>query len=153
MKFSGKMWLMIILKVTKKHALHFFWKTHFLQNHRGRSNWPTPAFLGSKKDKDTVYNIGSKSKGLFESKLFPGPSAFLPNLNSFRYKIGIQFSNTPLIVEQNNCTTKTLNFSIVYDLYDGPRIPLRNFTIKNWFFGATNLAKNIDKIKRVCSSY
>ena len=77
----------------------------------------------------------------------------MPSLNYFRYKIGIQFSNTPLIVEQNNCTTKTLNFSIVYDLYDGPRIPLRNFTIKNWFFAATNIAKNVDKIKRVCSNY
>ena len=39
MKFSGKIWFMIILKVTKKQGggvSHSLWKTHFWKNHRGR---------------------------------------------------------------------------------------------------------------------
>ena len=42
-KFSGKMWLMIVLKVTKNRASRFLWKTHFWKNHRWCSNWH-PAF-------------------------------------------------------------------------------------------------------------
>ena len=35
---------------------------------------------------------------------------------NLRYNIGIQFNNIPLVVEQNNYTTKTVNAYIVYDL-------------------------------------
>ena len=41
--------------------------------------------------------IGQKSKGLFKSNLL---SAFLPNIKYFGYKIGKQFNNIPLFLEQ-----------------------------------------------------
>ena len=34
-----------------------------------------------------------------------------------------------------------------------PKVRLRNFTLKNCFFGATNIVKNIDKEKYVYSGY
>ena len=42
--------------------------------------------------------------------------AFLSNIKCFRKKIGIQFSSTPLVIEQNIYTTKIVNVYIVYDL-------------------------------------
>ena len=42
---------------------------------------------------------------------------------------------------------------IVYDLDNWPKILLRNFTLKNYLFGATNIAKNSDKSKWVYSGY
>ena len=68
-------------------------------------------------------------------------------------KIGTRFNNTPLVAEQNNYTRKILNVYNVHDLDYWPKIPLRNFTLKNCFFGATNIAKNIDKEKYVYSGY
>ena len=62
-----------------------------------------------KKDKGTDYVIDWKSKGLFESKLLPLHVAFLPNIKYFGYKIGMQFNNTRLVVEENCYTTKTVN--------------------------------------------
>ena len=67
---------------------------------------PTFNTLKLKKDKNTEYVIGWESKRLFKSKLLPLHGAFLPNIKCFRYKIGKQFNKTPLIVEQNNHTTK-----------------------------------------------
>ena len=56
-----------------------------------------------KKDKSIDYIISWKSKGLFEFKLVPLlHGAVLHNIKYFRYKIGIQFNNTPLVIEQNN---------------------------------------------------
>ena len=55
-------------------------------------------------------------KGLFKSKPLPLNGTFLPNMKYFVYKIGIQFSNTPLVVGQNNYATKTLNAYIIYAL-------------------------------------
>ena len=49
--------------------------------------------------------------------------------------------------------TKTVNVYIVYDLEAWPKIPLRNFTLKNCWFGATNIVKNSDKEKWVNSGY
>ena len=49
--------------------------------------------------------------------------------------------------------TKVLNVYIVYDLDAWPKIPLRNFTLKNCLFGATNIVKNSDKEKYVYSGY
>ena len=105
------------------------------------------------KDKSTDYVIGWKSKVLFESKLLPLHGAFLPNIKYFYYKIGMQFSNTPLVVEQNNYATKIVNAYIVYDLDNWTKIPFRNVTSKNCLFGATNIAKNSDKSKWMYSGY
>ena len=79
--------------------------------------------------------------------------AFLPNIKYFRYKIGMQNNSTPLVVEQNNNTAKTVNANIVYGLDNWPTILLKNFTLKDCFFGATNIAKNSDKSKWVYSGY
>ena len=58
MKFSGKMRLMIILKVTKSKASPFLWKTHFWKNHRGagggRVKLNPPAVLGLRKGENFV---------------------------------------------------------------------------------------------------
>ena len=51
----------------------------------------------------------------------------------------MQFNNTPLVVEQNNYTTKIVNAYIVYDLDNWSKIPLRNFKLKNWSYGTTNV--------------
>ena len=54
---------------------------------------------------------------------------------------------------QNNYTTKVVNVYNVYDLDYWPKIPLRNFTLKNCLFGATNVVKNDHKEKYVYSGY
>ena len=79
--------------------------------------------------------------------------SFLPYIRYFQYNIGIQFNNTPLVVEQKNYTIKILNVYIVYDRDNWPKIPLRNFTIKNCLFGANNIVKNSDKEKYVYRGY
>ena len=81
--------------------------------------------------KGTCYVIGWKSKGLFKSYLLPLHAAFLPKIKYFGNKIGIEFNNTLLFVEQNNYTTKIVNAYIVYNLDNWPNSPLRNFTLKN----------------------
>ena len=103
--------------------------------------------LELKEDKATVYVIGWKSKGLFRSKPRPFHSAYFrqESMRYFGYKIGIQFNNTPLVVEVNNYTPKTAKAYIVYDLDNCPKTPLRNFTLKNCLFGATNMVRNSDK--------
>ena len=58
--------------------------------------------LGLKKDKNTEYIIGWKSKGIFKSKLFVLHGAFLLNMKYFRKKIGIKFNSTPLVIKRNN---------------------------------------------------
>lgn len=42
---------------------------------------------------------------------------------------------------------------IVHDLDDWPKLPVNNFVLKDWFFGATNIAKHRDKIKYVFIGY
>ena len=69
------------------------------------------------------------------------------------YIIGIKFDKDPLAVEQNNYLNKIVNFYIAYDLDTWPKIPLRNFTLKNCLFGATNIVKSSDKEKYVYSGY
>ena len=47
-----------------------------------------------------------------------------------------------------SCRTKLLldqSFYIVYDLVAWPKIPFRNFTLKHFLFGVTNVVKNSDK--------
>ena len=57
MKFSGKMWLMMILKVTKNQAL-----THSLEKRQrggggGGSNWPSCSLFRVKMDKLVLLQI------------------------------------------------------------------------------------------------
>ena len=47
--------------------------------------------------------------------------------------------------------TKIVNFCIVYDLDSWTKNPTNNLKFKNCLFGATNIAKNIDKEKYVYS--
>ena len=67
--------------------------------------------------------------------------------------MGIKCDKDPLAVEQNNYLTKIVNFYIVCDLEAWPKIPLRNLTLKNCLFGATNIVKNSDKEKYMYSGY
>ena len=60
--------------------------------------------------------ISWKWKVVYNSKLVALYCAFLPNIKLFGPKIRIQFNNTPLVGEQNNFTTKTVSFLIVYSL-------------------------------------
>ena len=78
--------------------------------------------LELKPDKDTEDN----------SKLVALHGAFSPNIKYFKKSIGIQFNNTRLVVEQNHYTAKT-NVYIVHDLDNWLKVPLRNFTLKNYF--------------------
>ena len=66
-------------------------------------------YTSLKDDKGTDYVIGWKSKGLFKCKLVPLHGAFLSNIKYFGYKIGIQFNNIHLDVEQKNYAVKTVN--------------------------------------------
>ena len=69
------------------------------------------------------------------------------------YRIAIKFDQDPLAVEQNNYLTEFVNVYIVYDLEAWPKILLRDFTLKNCLFGATNVVKHSDKEKYVYSGY
>ena len=42
--------------------------------------------------------------------------------------------------------SKIVNAYVVYDLDDWPKILLHNFALNNWVFGATNKAKDSNKI-------
>ena len=71
----------------------------------------------------------------------------------FKDGIGMQFNYTPLVASQFNRTTNIVNAYIVYELDNWARNRLSNFTLKNCFFGATNIVKNSDKEKHVYSDY
>ena len=49
--------------------------------------------------------------------------------------------------------SKVVNVYIVYDLDNWQKSLLRNFTLKNYFFGATNAVKDNDKGKFAYSGY
>ena len=55
---------------------------------------------------------------------------FLPQLRYDAGKICVNLANSPLVVEQNNYSTKIV---IVYDLNDWPKVLLRNLTLKKMF--------------------
>ena len=101
----------------------------------------------------TEYAINCKWKGVYDYKLVALYGAFLPNLFFLKKMIVIQFNSTPLAVDQNNYKTKTVNVYIVYDLDNWPKVPLRNFAIKDCLFGAINVVKNSDKGNYVYSCY
>ena len=72
-------------------------------------------------------------------------TAFLHSIKLPGYRMGTKFDNDFLAVEQNNY--------IFYDSDNWPNNPLRNFTLKNSFFGATSIVKNNEKEKWVYSGY
>ena len=84
---------------------------------------PTLNMLELKNDKSTEYIISWKSKELYNSKLIALYGAFLPDVKYFNNKIGMQFNNTPLKIEQNICTTRIVNVYIIYDLDNWPKNP------------------------------
>ena len=55
-KFSGKMWLMIILKVQKNKDFNLSLKDKFFEQPQG-SQFVSPAILGLKMDKDCVTQV------------------------------------------------------------------------------------------------
>ena len=67
--------------------------------------------------------------------------------------MGIKFDKDPLAVEQNNYVTKIVNVYSVYDLDAWPKIPLGNFTIKNYLLGAISIVKNSDESKYLYRDY
>ena len=86
--------------------------------------------LKLKENKGAKYVIGWKWKGVYTSKLIPLYTVILCNIKDFGHKIGIQFNNSVLIVEQSNYATKIVNAYIVYDLDNWSRNPLSNFALK-----------------------
>ena len=64
-----------------------------------------------------------------------------------------KFDNDSLAVKQKNYLTKVVNVYIVYNLDNWPKIPLRNFALKNRLFCATTLVKHSDQEKWVYSGY
>ena len=80
-------------------------------------------------------------------------TAFLHSTKISEYRIGIKLDKEPLAIEQNNYLTKTVNIYIFYDLDAWPKIPLRNFTIKNCLFGEISIIENSHKEKWVYSGY
>ena len=67
----------------------------------------------------------------------------------FGYKIGTQFKNSVLVVEENNYVTKI----IIHQKDNSLKNPLNNFSLKNCLFGAANIVKINDKSKYVYSAY
>ena len=55
---------------------------------------------------------------------------FLHSIKYFKKRIGMEFNNPPLIIEQNNYATKIINVCTVYDLDNWPKIPLKIFTLE-----------------------
>ena len=101
---------------------NFFLGGMYFKSHDGSQNTfvyqRTLDTLELKKDKGTDYVLGSKSKGVFNSKLKALYTIFLHSMKLSTYRIGIKFGKDPLAVEQNNYLTKIVNVSIVYDLDD-----------------------------------
>ena len=110
-------------------------------------------FLSKNIEKTSENAISWRSKGVHISNLKLWHGAFMSRLRYYAKKIWIYLNKSPLVVEQNNYSTKIVNAYIVYDLNDSPKVPLRNFTLKNYLFGATNIVKNSDKRKYVYNGY
>ena len=72
-------------------------------------------------------------------------TAFLHSIKLPGYRMGTKFDNDFLAEEQNHY--------IFSDADNGPTNPLRNFTLKKSFFGATSIVKNNEKEKWVYSGY
>ena len=61
------------------------------------------------------------------------------------YRTGIKFDKGLLAVEQNNCTTKTVNAFIIFDLVGWPKNPTNNFKLKYCLLGVTTIVKSSEK--------
>ena len=109
--------------------------------------------LRIKKDKGADYVLSWKPKGVFNSKLKPLYNALVHCIKGSECRIGIKFDKDFLAVEQNSYLSKIVNVYIFYDLDAWPRNLTNNFKFKNWLFEATNIVKNSDKNKYVCSGY
>ena len=72
----------------------------------------------------TDYVISWKLKGEHTSKVTPLYTAFLHNIKPSKYRTGIQFNNSVLVVEQNIYATRIVNAYIAYDLDHWPKILL-----------------------------
>ena len=114
---------------------------------------PTFSTLNIKYEKTSENAIGWKSKGIYNSALKHLRRGFLPQLRYNTGKICVNLDRSPLVLKQNNYSKKIVNAYIVYDLNDWPKVPLRNFTLKNCLLDATSIIKNSDKEKYVCSGY
>ena len=66
---------------------------------------PTPSTPELETEKGTD-NIGWKLKGAYNSELVTLHGIFLSNMKYFTRKIGMQFNNAALVVEQNNYPKK-----------------------------------------------
>ena len=64
---------------------------------------PTFSTLAFKEDKGSEYVIAWKSKGLFKTEFYLLHNAFLPKVKCFEHKTGIQFNNTPLVIDRKIC--------------------------------------------------
>lgn len=106
--------------------------------------------LRLKQDKGTEYITAWKSKGLFKSRLHPWHNTFLSNIKRLGHKIGIQFNNTALIVEQTFRPNKVVD---QYEFNYSLRNMFNNFTLKNCLFSTTNIVKYDDESKYLYSSY
>ena len=87
-----------------------------------------------------------KSKGLFEWKLVSLHGASISKIKRFKHKIGIQLNNNPLVIDQNNLTSKTVNYYIVYDFDNWPKTSLINFALKMLLFDVTDIVKIAIKV-------
>ena len=92
-------------------------------------------------------------KGVFNSKIEQLFTVFFSSVKISRCRLRIKFDEDPLVVEENNYLTKTVNVSIVYDLDAWPKGPTSNFKFNKGLFGAANIVKNSDKEKYVYSGY
>ena len=120
-------------------------KTHLLINQH--------LILELKKDKGIDYGLSWKSNGVHNSKLKPLHTAFLHSVKLSGYSMRIKFDKDPLAIEQKDYLTKIVNVYLLYDLNNWPKDPINNFKFKNCLFGVTNIVKNSDKEKYVCSGY
>ena len=95
------------------------------------------------------YNVSTwKSKVIYNSGL-KSLHNFSSIIKYFGRKIGLQFNNSVLVVEQNNYATKIVNAYIVYEFGSWQRI----FHKDKYLFGVTSIVKNNDKSKYVYSGY
>ena len=102
---------------------------------------PTPNTLELKKYKGINYVLSWKSKGIYTFKFTQLYTIFLNSTKISGYRTGIKCDNSILVVEQNNYTSKIVNFYIVFNLDTWPKNLLNNFILKCCLFGATNIVK------------
>ena len=114
---------------------------------------PIPDTLELKKDKCMDYALSWKSKWVHTFELTPLYATFLNSTKLSGCRTGIKFNNNALVKEQNNYSSKNVNVYIVYDLHTWSKNPLKNFALKNWLFGASNIVKNNVEEKFVYSGY